>query len=286
MSLDPECLKAFVTVADCGSFTRAAQILNRTQAAVSQQIKKLELLLDARLFQRHSRAVSLSSHGHLLLGYAKRLLALQDEAIHAFREADTKCTVRLGTPDDYASSFMPTIINAFAHAHPNAEIEVRCDLSIDLLDSLNRHEIDLALITKQANNTTGEDVRVEPLVWVGAAGGMAYMRETLPLALFSSSDSKCMFRYGGLAILKETGRDYHIAYTSRNTSVVLAAVRADTAVAILARSSVPPDLTILDDQHGLPPLPEIRIALHRRTGERNRIIDDFGDHIVKTLSLD
>jgi DNA-binding transcriptional LysR family regulator len=286
MSLDPECLKAFVTVADCASFTRAAHILNRTQAAVSQQIKKLEQALGVRLFQRHSRAVSLSSHGHLLLGYATRLLALQDETLHAFQQADTKCTIRIGTPDDYATSFMPLVISAFAHRHPNAEIEVRCDLSVDLLDCLKKGEIDLALITKQANNPTGEDVRTEPLVWVGANGGMAYMRHTLPLALFSSSDSKCMFRYGGLSILKSIQRDYHIAYTSRNTSVILASVRADTAVAILAKSSVPPDLVILDDQHGLPPLPDIRIALHRRTGDRHPVIDEFGDHIVKALSLD
>jgi len=284
MSLDPECLKAFIAVAECGSFTRAGTALHRTQAAVSQQIRKLEDILDARLFERHSRAVTLSAHGHLLLGYAKRLLALQEETLHAFRQAELKCTVRVGTPDDYATSFMPTIINTFSHSYPNAEVEVHCDLSVNLVKNLHKREIDLALITNQAGTTAGEDVRVEPLVWIGVPGGIAHTRETLPLALFSSSDRDCFFRYGGLERLKQAGRAYHIAYTSRNTSVVLSAVRADTAVAILARSSVPSDLIILDERHGLPTLPEIRIALHRRDGQRNPIIDQFGDHIVQVLS--
>jgi DNA-binding transcriptional LysR family regulator len=286
MSLDPECLKAFVAVAEFGGFTRAAEVLHRTQAAVSLQVKKLEEQLDARLFERHSRSVTLSPHGHLLMGYAKRILALQDEAIQAFIEDEVKYTIRLGTPDDYATSYLPAVINAFAQIHPFAEIEVHCDLSVNLLKQLQERKIDLALVTKQTDSTSGEDIRSEPLCWVGAQGGVAHTRETLPLALFSSTDANCMFRYGAISILKEVGRAHHVSYTSRNTSVIVSAVRSDLAVAILAKSSVPPDVTVLDEDNGLPNLPEIGIALHRRPGRRHPIIDELGNHIVKTLSND
>ena len=286
MSLDPECLKAFVAVEECGGFTRAADALNRTQAAVSQQVKKLEERLGVRLFERHSRQVVLSSHGHVLIGYARQLLALQDETLKAFSKLETPQVIRLGAPDDYATSFMPSIINSFSHSHPLAAIEVQCALSVELIDSLQKREIDLALVTRLADSTEGEDVRSEKLVWVSAPQAMVHTREVLPLALFSSTDKKCSFRYGSLKQLDEARRDYCITYTSRSTAVLLSAVRAGLAIAVLAESSVPPDLIILDEKDGLPPLPGIRIALHKRAGRRDPIIDEFSDHVVKVLSSD
>ena len=166
------------------------------------------------------------------------------------------------------------------------EIEVNCALSVELIDALNKDKIDLALVTRQASRQIGEDLRTEPLVWIGLPGGLAHTRDVLPLALFSSTDSTCCFRYGALDILKEAGRKYHIAYTSRNTSVLLSAVRSGLAIAVLARSSVPPDLMILGEEDGLPKLPEIGIALHRKAGPRAAVVDDFGDHIVKALTYD
>ena len=284
--LDPENLKAFLFVAECGGFTRAAEQLNKTQAAVSQQIKRLEETLNVRLFDRHSRSVTLSPHGHLLIGYARKHMALHEETMTAFRNNDVKQTVRLGTPDDYATGFLPAFINRFSQNHPLAEIEVVCDTSGNLLEALDKREIDLALVTRSKGDTSGDLVRIEPVYWVGMPDGMAHKREVIPLALFNTDNMKCPFRYGSVSHLDEIERPYYVAYSSHSVAVLLSAIRTGLAISVLARSSIPSDLIALGEEDGLPKLPDIEIALHRRHGKKEKIIDQLGDYIIEALAIE
>ena len=147
-NLDTDLLRAFITIADEQSFTRAADLLGRTQSAVSMQIKRLEDVLQVRLFDRDGRRIRVTPEGQALMGYARRMLRLNDEAINHFLEPELSGPVRIGSPDDYASYLLPRVLGAFAQSHPGIEIDVTCDNSTDLLPLVQRGDLDLALLSR------------------------------------------------------------------------------------------------------------------------------------------
>src|SRR5579871_5135539 len=127
--LDPDLLTAFVAVADHRSFTRAATVLNRTQSAVSMQIKRLEERVDAVLFHRTKSHVDLSPAGEGLLGYARRILSLNQEAVGRIQERRVEGSVRLGIMEDYASQIVPPLLSSFASSYPHINVEVEAGLT-------------------------------------------------------------------------------------------------------------------------------------------------------------
>ena len=256
--LDPDLLRTFVAIIDAGGFTAAAQV-HRTQSAVSMQVRRLETLLDRALFQREGRGVQLTPDGEALLGYARRLLKLHDEALAVLARPDLSGLVRLGTPDDYVGRFLPDILVRFARAFPRVQVEVHCEPSVNLRRLLAEDRLDLALITCTPGAETGEVLRREPTVWATAERHLAHEDEPLPLALFQAG---CPFRDWALAGLSGLGRPYRIAYTSASISGVLAAVTAGLAVTVLGRSVLPAGVRPLGAAEGFPPLPPASITLH------------------------
>src|SRR5919109_4411756 len=123
-ALDPELLTAFVAVADHKSFTRAAGALNRTQSAISMQIKRLEDRLDVELFRRSKIQVELSPAGEGLLGYARRILTLSEEAVTRLREHQVEGVVRLGVMDDYGTFVIPPLLSSFVGSYPRINVEM------------------------------------------------------------------------------------------------------------------------------------------------------------------
>ena len=258
--LDPDLLRTFVAIVDAGGFTQAARQVHRTQSAVSMQVRRLEETLDRPLFQRDGRGVQLSPDGEALLGYARRLLKLHDEAVAALTRPDLSGLVRIGTPDDYVGRFLPEILVRFARAFPRVQVEVNCEPSVTLRRMLAEDRIDLALITCAPGAETGEVVRREPTVWATAERHLAHEHEPLPLALFQCG---CPFRDWALAGLNGVGRPYRIAYTSASITGILAAVTAGLAVTVLCRSVLPTGVRPLGVDEGFPPLPPASITLHR-----------------------
>ncbi|MBL8259527.1 MAG: LysR family transcriptional regulator [Candidatus Competibacteraceae bacterium] len=258
--LDPDLLRTFVAIVDAGGFTQAAKHVHRTQSAVSMQVRRLEEILDRALFQRDGRGVQLSPDGEALLGYARRLLKLHDEALAALTRPDLSGLVRIGTPDDYVDRFLPEILSRFARAFPRVHVEVLCEPSVNLRHLLDEDRLDLALITCTPGAETGEVLRREPVVWATAERHLAHENEPLPLALFQPG---CSFRDWALAALSEQGRPYRIAYTSASISGVLAAVTAGLAVTVLCRSVLPAGVRPLGIDEGFPILPSASITLHR-----------------------
>ena len=258
--LDPDLLRTFVAIVDAGGFTQAAKQVHRTQSAVSMQVRRLEEILDRALFQRDGRGVQLSPDGEALLGYARRLLKLHDEALAALTRPDLSGLVRIGTPDDYVDRFLPEILSRFARAFPRVQVEVLCEPSVNLRRLLAEERLDLALITCTPGAETGEVLRREPVVWATAERHLAHENEPLPLALFQPG---CSFREWALAALSEQGRSYRIAYTSASISGVLAAVTAGLAVTVLCRSVLPAGVRPLGVEEGFSVLPYASITLHR-----------------------
>ena len=118
--LDLDVLRTFVAIAETGSFTTASSAVFRTPSAVSMQIKKLEDILGRTVFSRDARSVALTSDGEMLLGYARRLLAINREAVSKFIIPDISGVVRLGSPDDYGERVLPHVLKRFAQSHPRS----------------------------------------------------------------------------------------------------------------------------------------------------------------------
>ncbi|MBB6343304.1 DNA-binding transcriptional LysR family regulator [Pseudomonas fluvialis] len=279
-SIDSELLRSFVAIADHGSFTRAANIVNRTQSAVSMQMKRLEEdVLKRPLFEREGRGVQLTAEGQLLLGYARRILKLQGEVFTSLRQPHMVGAVRIGTPDDYVMRFLPGILARFSQAYPLVQVEVHCEPSYQLLQ---RQDLDLSIVTRQPGDEIGQLLRQERFVWAQARGQDLYERNPLPLAMFSAG---CFCRAWACNALDASERPYRIAYSSPSLSALMAVVSAGLAITAQLESIITPDLEILGNRHGLPELPATSIVLVRNPASQSPVTETLAEQIVEGFRL-
>lgn len=263
-NLDIGVMRAFVTVAETCNMTTAAGLLNLTQGAVSQQIKRLEESLDTPVFERGRKGLRLTDAGERLFGKARQLVSLNDEIWGEMTTATFSGRVRLGVPYDLVSSYMPPVFRAYARAYPKVEISLVCLSSLRLAEALSAGELDVALVEQPLGSATGECLAVERLVWVGARGGDAHARRPLPLSTVSDS---CAFRPVLFDALRRHGIAWRSVFENENMEAASATIHTDLAVTAFLASTVPPDLEVLGQASGLPELPAFAISLHLpRTG--------------------
>ncbi len=283
--LDSELLKTFVAIAETSSFSRAAKSVFRTPSAVSMQIKRLEGVLNAVLFLREGRTVSLTKEGESLLTYARRILQLHDEAVAQFICPSMVGTVRIGTPDDFALRFLPNILTRFSCSHPKVEVEVHSGDTKNLVRMIEEGKLDLTLITcgsTAASKISSTVIFEEPLVWVGKEGGTAYAQRPLPLAI---SNVGCPWRNEALEVMDRLNIQYRIAYSSQNTSGQEAALLADLAIAALPQSHAKTPYRCLGEGQGLPPLGSYQIAFMRSPAAKGQIYDDFEKQVYNSFEV-
>ncbi len=279
-SIDSELLRTFVAIADQGGFTRAAEAVNRTQSAVSMQMKRLEEdVMQRPLFQRDGRQVSLTAEGQLLLGYARRILKLHGELLTTLREPHMVGTVRIGTPDDYVMRFMPGILSRFAQAYPMVQVELHCEPSFQLLQ---RQDLDLTIVTREPGKEIGQLLRQERIVWAEAQGFSPHEQEPLPLAMFNS---QCFCRSWACNALDAMEREYRIAYTSPSLSAIMAVVSAGLAITAQLQSLITPDMRIIGEAEGLPAMPSASIVLLRNEASQSPVTECLAEHIVEGFRL-
>ena len=280
--LDTDTLRTFVAIAENGSFTRAAHQVFRTPSALSMQIKRLEETLGQSLFIREARRVSLTPEGEVLLGYGRRLLKLNEEAVGRFLAPSLEGSVRLGTPDDVGTRVLPQVLTRFARSHPAVQVNVNAGRSVDLLKRLDDGELDLALVTLGHSDLSakrGEVVHTEPLVWAGRDGGVAVQRSPLPLSL---ANHGCAWREMALGALDKAEISYRVADNSEHCAGQEAAMLADLAVAPFPASLVQPPLRVLGPENGLPALGDYQIALVRRDGS-GPAAEALAEQVVQTF---
>jgi len=249
--LDLDLLRTFVAIAETGSFTTAANAVFRTPSAVSMQIKRLEELLGRAVFTRDARSVALTIDGEMLLGYARRLLALNREAVSKFIMPDISGVVRLGSPDDFGERVLPHVLKRFSQSHPSVAVDVVIDQSSNLKRRLADRSLDMAILTCQGSSAPPgvEVLMTEPIVWAGAKGGCAHLREPLPVSIWEEG---CAWREGALEALGREGRNYRVAYMSAHTAGQRAAILADLAIAPLPKTFMGDELVELGPKDGLP----------------------------------
>jgi DNA-binding transcriptional LysR family regulator len=279
--LDISLLRNFAVIAEVGVMSRAAEQVGRTQAALSQQIKKLEAELEQTLMLRNAHGVTLTIHGERLLAHAYRIIRAHDEALAELSGDTLSGSISFGCPDDYSRVFLPPLLREFARLHPQVLVEVICAPTPRLLEKLDSHALDIAIVsfpdkTEQHN----EFLRREPLVWVGLKGSDAYNMEPLRLAL---SDVDTLDHQAATTTLKKIHRDYRIAYASGSISGLTAVVRSGQAITVLTQTAVPPDLEIIPESSGLPELPGVGIGIKTSGRISSRLLKGFESHIRSLL---
>jgi len=272
-----------VAVVDNAGFTRAAERVGRTQSTVSLQIKKLEDGLGKRVFERGGRDLLLTPDGEILLNYARQLLHLADEARSRMLEPDVEGTVRLGTPEDFATVYLPDVLAQFARTHPHVALEVNCNFSYNLLEGFSKGEYDLVLVKREPQGPAGGTaVWRDVLVWVGGPKLVLDGVRPVPLVLAHAPD---VYRKRALAVLQAAKRDSRIVFTSPSSEGLQAAVRAGLGVTVLSKDMVPEGLMLLGAEYGLPEMPDTEIALYRAPGALSRAAQLLAEHITHSLEI-
>ena len=279
LHLDIDLLRSFAMIADTGALTRAAERVGRTQAAVSQQMKRLEMTVQQTLLTRTGRGVTLTLHGQRLLAHAQKILRAHDEAVAELVGTSLSGNIRFGCPDDYARVFLPPLLQGFARQHPQVLIEVICAPTPRLRERIRDHVLDIAIVSLPDSSLNHQFLRREPLVWVGHKGGDASNLDPLCLAL---SDPDTLDHQAATSSLDRAGRPYRIAYASGSVAGLTAVVRSGQAIAVLTQTAVPPDLQALPPGSGLPVLPSVGITV--MMGRRSsRLLNRFEAHIGAVL---
>jgi DNA-binding transcriptional LysR family regulator len=279
-TLDLDVLTMIVAVADTGNISRAAEVVHRSQSAVSMQIKTLETALGKPLFVRKPRSVIPTQDGEVLLTFARRMLALRDEAWAAVVRPDVTGRVVIGVPDDYASSLLPSILKKFSATYPKVEIQVVGLPSVALAPMVKDGSVDLVCATR-VKGLAGEFIRLEPMVWAAAPSAHDIWRERpLPIAVFLPGS---VARENAIRSLERAKITYRTSYESPSLLGLLSMVEAGLAVAPLARCAVPSHLTLLGHAQGLPEIAALEVILARSAKSKRPPCDFLAEKIMSEL---
>jgi DNA-binding transcriptional LysR family regulator len=280
--VDIALLRAFTAVVETGSVTAAARLLNRTQAAVSLQIKRLEDTFGKTLFDRAHRRMILTPEGEHLVAAAQRIVALNDELVGRMTTPEFSGEVRLGVPTDLVHAYIPPILRRFAQSWPHVRVSLLTGNSALLLDKMHHGDADLVLTTDAAPDPAAETLRLDELRWTGAPGGAAHRLDPLPLAV---GDTSCRFRPAAIEALRKAGRDWRMVLEVSGQAAQDATVSAGIAIGISMRDSVHSALVLLDESAGLPPLPAFYINMHAPRPGANTIADELARHIRQEFAV-
>ncbi len=258
-NLDLTALRAFVAVADAGGVTKASGFLNLTQSAVSMQLKRLEEMLDVALFDRSARKMALTAAGEQTLGYARKMLDLNDEILTRLTAPAYEGELRLGVPHDIVYPAIPQVLHRFASAYPRMKVTLVSSYTERLKRMFSRGEVDVMLTTESTVDAGGETLMERPLVWVGAQNGQMWKQRPLRLAF----EHACIFRASAQAALDAHGVPWEMAVESDSIRTVEASISADLAVHTCIEGTEPPYVEQIVHNGGLPDLPAVKINLYR-----------------------
>lgn len=257
-TLDSDLLRTFLAVARAGSISEGAERIHRSQSATSIQIQRLEAILGQPVFNRHGRGVVLSKVGLQLMPVAQVVTSRLDSAYRDISNSTVTGKLHLGIPDDYGREKLTKIIAQFSREHPGVELEVTCTNSARFPEALMEAELDLAIYEVSEPAADEELLAENPTCWVAGIHSEFSAEPKLPVALF---DHTCWWREAAIASLEKRGKPYRIVYSSQSVSGVMAAIKAGIAVGLIGRSSITPDLTIIDKSCGFIPTPTSKLVM-------------------------
>jgi DNA-binding transcriptional LysR family regulator len=261
--LDLDLVRCFVAVAQANSFTQAARTVHRSQSAVSTRVLRLEETLGTRLFDRNSRSVLLTSDGERFLGYALRMLQLNDAAVGELMNGQLSGTLSLGIVEYLAPHRLPVLLAKAKRQMPRLELSVRLGLSDELLSRFDEGQLDVVLVKHQDDRAGGRSLLTEKLVWVQGEQS-AHTSEDVPLCLLPSP---CAFRSAAIDALTQLRRPWHEAITASSILGVQACVIAGLGVTALGESSVVKGMSRIPPGEQWPALPDLQISVYGQQNE-------------------
>ncbi|BAN25872.1 LysR substrate-binding domain-containing protein [Caballeronia insecticola] len=289
-TFDLAVLRSFVAGMDLGSFAKAADRVGRSTSAISAQIRKLEEQAGTTLFRKAGRGLALTDAGEVMLGYARRLVELNDEAAVAIRGVDLEGWIRLGLQEDFGEVVLPDVLGRFARAHPKVRIEARVARNTELLERIDTGQLDLALVwgasgvTDESNAAMiAEPIATPSMRWI-ASSTVPWQYdsgEPLPLIAF---DRPCLFHSAAAAALDRAGIKWRVAFTSPSLAGLWAAAAAGLGVTVRTTYGLPSTMRALeDDESGLPALPSIPLALHRAAGSASPPVERLASLVMASV---
>ena len=281
MSIDTVTLQCFLAVADTASFTKAAERVCRTQSAISQQIAKLEKLVEKPLINR-GRELSLTTEGEIFLGYARRIFELHRELLDRFKEPDLQGEFKFGLPEDFATVVLSDVLVDFSRLHPRVILNVECDLTFNLFEQFQQGKFDIILVkmSRPASLENGINVWSEPVEWIGKPGLLTIFNKNsvIPLVL---SPHPCVYRENAIESLEKAGLKWRLAYSSPSYAGKMAAVKAGLGITVIQRTMIPDYLERIENPC-LPILNDIHISLLKKDS-RNKAIESLEYFLLKKL---
>ncbi len=284
VTFDLDDLRSYVTGIELGSFAKAAERLGRSTSAVSAHLKKLEQQVGAPILRKSGRGMVMTEAGETLLGYARRLLELNDEAAVAVRGMDLQGRVRLGLQEDFGETFLPQVLGSFARAHPRVQIEARIARNAELIDWVIKGQLDLSLAWDGGISTAyQQDLGLRKMQWIASPGfDLAQWQtsgEALPLVVF---DAPCLMRSAATAALDRAGIPWRIAFTSRSLGGIWAAVSAGLGITVRTDAGLPASLSRLPPGV-LPELNSIGVVLHRAEEKPQDAVQQLAKIVIERL---
>ncbi|WP_315928913.1 LysR substrate-binding domain-containing protein [Mesorhizobium sp. SP-1A] len=259
INFQTDLLRTFVSVIDLGAYTKAGDILGRTQPAISLQMRRLEELVGAPVIKQVGRTLVLTGEGEMLLSYAREILRLNDEAASYFNRAKISGVLRVGLPNDYAVAFLQGVITEYTRRHAEISLEIYCGWSAEVLDRLRADELDLAIA--MVNNERAQYLSrswIEQPIWAAAENAAVDLMANIPLAAHPEG---CAYRARMIQALDAARVRWRVAYTGSGIGGLQNAVLNGLGVSALTRYTMLPGMRALDESDGFPPLAEIRVGL-------------------------
>jgi len=278
MNIDTITLQCFIAVAETASFTKAAERVGRTQSAISQQIIKLEQMLDKQLVIR-GKIVTLTPNGEIFLGYARQIFALHREALDRFSDPELEGEVCFGLPENFASKYLYEVLADFSRIHPRILLNIECDLTLNLFEKFKNKIFDIVLVkmNRPEDFPNGVDVWSEPLKWVGNVN-LLFPNKPIPLVL---SPQPCVYRRAAIDALEKTGRSWRLVFSSTSYASSVAAVKAGMGFTVMPSTMIPDELMEIEAQY-MPNLPDTHVSLLKQKADNN-IINTLEGFILKKL---
>ncbi|CUJ86970.1 LysR family transcriptional regulator [Shimia thalassica] len=276
-NLDVTTLRSFVAVADLGGVTKAAGFLHLTQSAVSMQLKRLEELIGVSLLDRSGRGIALTPAGEQLLGYARRMVSLNDEVIRRLTHEEFEGEITLGVPHDIVYPVIPRAMQQFAAAYPRVKVHLISSYTRALRSQFDKGECDLILTTEAQSAFGAELLCTLPMAWVGAPGGATWRRRPFRFA----SGANCVFRSNAIRALDEVGIEWEMAVETNSERTVEATVSADLGAMAMIEGTQPPYLEVIEHNGALPDLGVQNINLYGAEAGKGDVIAYLADLLRK-----
>jgi DNA-binding transcriptional LysR family regulator len=279
--VDLDLLRTFQAVVETGSFASAAEQLGCTQPAVSLQVKRLETMFGQTLVQR-ARPARATEPGQTVLGYARRMLRLNDELLGRFDEGREGIVLRVGIPNDFSVAMLPMALSRFAATEPGIILDLQSDLSPSLLEGLRTGQFDLVVaMTTERVSDLAVKTWTERLVWIASADVKPAADRPLPLICYPEG---CIYRARMLKRLAEEGINWRIAMTTSSFTSIVAAVQSGLGVSAFAESTAPAEL-VVERRKPWPDLGTISVGLYRHPDSANGAGQRLADYLLESLDV-